>query len=100
MRQRRFARAVAVDDWQENVARPVLLVPHVSFFLEQAKHRAYRGITRWVGNVFEHLGGRCATASIDDVHDLSLAATQPRSAFGHAHPHYAKKIAATGKLAE
>jgi hypothetical protein len=69
--------------WQEDVPWSVLLVTNVSFYLEKAKHRAHRGVAGRIWNVLEHLGRGRAAAPIDDIHDLSLAATQARPVFRH-----------------
>ena len=66
---------------KKDVARTVLLVADVSFLLEQPEHRAHGGVARRIGNVVEHLGGGGASAAIDDVHDLSFAATELRGGF-------------------
>ncbi len=68
----------------------------VSLLLEDAQHRAHRGSHRRIGQVLMNLGGRRVTVTVDEIHDLSLTATEllggGRGRFRHAGYGLDKKI--------
>src|SRR5215470_8662164 len=69
-------RLAARDGGRVDVARAVLLVANVAPLLEEAEERAHRRIARRIGEIVHHLVCGRAPASVQDVHDLALAARQ------------------------
>jgi hypothetical protein len=74
--QRRLLGAIAPDGRQIDVARPVLVVPDVAFFLEDPQHRPDGRVAGRVRQGSLDLSGRRAALRIKNVHDLPFAAAQ------------------------
>ena len=69
------------DGGTKYIARPVLIVSHLTLLLENPKGRADRGIARWIGEPLVDLGRGGAGLTIEDVHDLPFAIAQAEVAF-------------------
>src|SRR3954470_13185218 len=59
-----------------HVAEAILLVREVALVLEEVEHRPHGRVARRVREVLADVADRGAAEPVDDVHDLSLAATE------------------------
>ena len=75
-RMRRALGVVAGDGGQVDVARAVLLVPDMAFFLENPQHRAHRRVARRIGQRRLHFGRGAPALGIEDVDNLPFAAAE------------------------
>src|SRR5688572_25144312 len=72
MLHRPSAYALRIRSGKVDEARPVVLVAKMSLFLEEPEHSTNGGVAWRIGKVVQDVGGGCAPAAIDDVHDLPL----------------------------
>src|SRR3954469_14692412 len=81
-----FADAIGIRGGHIDVARAFLLVPEMPLTLEKPQHPADSRVGWRVWKICQYLGGICSSAPVDDVHDLSLTATELlESAVLHQH---------------
>jgi len=76
MAKRRASGDVARDSGSVHVAKPVLFVTNVAFFLEDAELGAHGGIAGLIGKLGQDLADGGVLQLIEDVHDLALAARE------------------------
>src|SRR5689334_5581376 len=62
-----------------DIAKPVLLVREMPLVLEEVEHRPHRGVARRVRQMVADVADQRAAEPIDDIHDLSLPATESRT---------------------
>src|SRR5437764_526406 len=76
MPERRFPRRSPRHSGAVDVPEPFFLVPDMPLRLEHPQLSAHGRITGVSGEVLHNVGGRGASAPVEDVHDLTLAARQ------------------------
>src|SRR5450759_807310 len=92
---RGFTDAVGIRGGEIDVARSILLVAEMAFALEQAQHAAHSRVRWGIGKIGEHFSRVRPSPPVDDLHDLSLSASElvqsailhrSRSVFGSISP--------------
>src|SRR4051812_1833250 len=73
----------AWSDREINVSRAVLLVSQVPLFLEDSKERSDSGRHRRLRKLVVNFRRGRVTVTVDDVHDLTFAATQVSGRYCH-----------------
>src|SRR3954454_10177631 len=84
MMKRRTLRVIAPDGRNVDVARTVLFVPDVSFFLENPKHCADGRVARRIGQRRLDVSRSRMPSGVEDVNNLTLPAAEvAMRSFGH-----------------
>jgi hypothetical protein len=81
----RLLRPISRHRWREDIARPVLFVPNMSFIFENTQQRAHGGIAWSIGKIFTDLSGCSPSPLVENIHYLTLTTAQRLVLSGHAN---------------